>query len=70
MKRWFQMDVDKMHGDLLEAMANAVEKASVVLVCFSNSYKQSNPCRSEAQYAHALSKPIVPVNMEYQLVSF
>lgn len=40
------MDVDKMEGSILEAMARAVEDARVVLVCYSEKYKDSQNCRT------------------------
>jgi len=33
-------------GSVLEAMAMAVEKAAVVLVCLSQKYKESPSCRT------------------------
>ncbi|XP_072031677.1 uncharacterized protein [Amphiura filiformis] len=58
------MDVDKMKGNILTAMADAVEKAAVVVVCMTMKYKDSLNCRSEASYAYKHSKPIVPVILE------
>ncbi|XP_072035118.1 uncharacterized protein [Amphiura filiformis] len=58
------MDVDKMEGNILMAMANAVEKAAVVLVAMSHKYKESNNCRTEASYAYKMKKPIVPLLVE------
>ncbi|XP_072048011.1 uncharacterized protein [Amphiura filiformis] len=58
------MDVDKMEGNLLVSMANAVEKAAAVLVCFSRSYKSSVNCQGEAIYAREQQKPIIPVKIE------
>ena len=63
------IDVDQMHGSTLEAMARAVENASVVLICYSESYKMSNMCRTEAEYTFRLQKPFIPVNMEYRYQS-
>ena len=40
------MDVDNMAGSTLQAMAEAVEDADVVLVCFSQKYKNSPNCRA------------------------
>lgn len=40
------MDIDDMHGSTLQAMATAVEKADIVLVCFSQKYKNSDNCRA------------------------
>lgn len=38
------MDVDDMQGSTLQAMASAVEKADIVLVCYSQKYKNSDNC--------------------------
>lgn len=40
------MDIDDMGGSTLQAMAEAVENALVVLVCFSQRYKDSPNCRA------------------------
>ena len=40
------MDVDNMAGSTLQAMAEAVENADIVLVCFSQKYKNSPNCRA------------------------
>ncbi|XP_046350502.2 uncharacterized protein LOC124131334 [Haliotis rufescens] len=58
------MDIDDMEGSTLQAMAEAVQNASVVLVCMSERYKLSQNCRSEAEYAFNLRKPIVPLMMQ------
>ncbi|XP_046574512.1 uncharacterized protein LOC124282547 [Haliotis rubra] len=58
------MDVDHMEGSTLQAMAEAVQNASVVLVCMSERYKLSQNCRSEAEYAFSLEKKIVPLLMQ------
>ena len=58
------MDLEQMGGSTLEAMAKAVENASVVLVCVSQRYKESPNCRSEAEYAYHLRKDIIPLMMQ------
>ncbi|KAK3103675.1 hypothetical protein FSP39_020930 [Pinctada imbricata] len=58
------MDVDDMQGSTLAAMARAVEEASIVLVCFSKKYKDSDNCRAEAEYAFQQKKTIIPLKME------
>lgn len=58
------MDVDKMEGSILEAMARAVEDAKIVLVCYSEKYKDSQNCRTEAEYAYSQKKEIVPLLMQ------
>ena len=40
------MDVDKIGGSTLEAMASAVENSAVILVAVSRKYKESANCRS------------------------
>lgn len=40
------MDVDNMKGSTLEAMADAIEKSAVVLICMSQRYKESTNCRT------------------------
>ena len=51
-------------GSTLEAMAKAVEDSAAVLVCVSKRYKESQACRTEAEYAFQQRKKIVPVLME------
>ena len=40
------MDIDQMGGSTLQAMADAVEKASIVLMAMSQKYKDSPNCRA------------------------
>ncbi|XP_032809682.1 uncharacterized protein LOC116942174 [Petromyzon marinus] len=58
------MDVEQMEGSTLQAMAEAVENAAVVLVCCSQKYKESPSCRTEAEYTFQLHKPVIPLMME------
>ena len=60
------MDVDNMTNNTLEAMASGVEQAKLILICYSEHYKQSNMCRTEAEYVFRLGKPFIPINMEYR----
>ena len=60
------MDLEQMGGSTLQAMANAVENSSVVLVCVSQRYKESPNCRSEAEYAYQLRKDIIPLMMQHK----
>ena len=53
------IDVEKMEGDSLEKMAEAVEKSQVVICCFSEDYSNSQACRSEATYAYKQKKKMV-----------
>ncbi|KAJ8310041.1 hypothetical protein KUTeg_011906 [Tegillarca granosa] len=69
------IDIDDMEGSTLNAMASAVEKASVVLICYSQKYKDSDNLTMttsavtmttliKAEYAFQLKKKIVPLKME------
>ncbi|XP_072051354.1 uncharacterized protein [Amphiura filiformis] len=58
------MDDTHMTGDILAAMAEAVEKSHVVLICMSEKYKNSQSCRSEAEYAYKLKKAVIPLLIE------
>jgi predicted kinase len=63
------MDVDDLSGSTLNAMADAVEKADVVIVVMTRGYKESAACRMEADYAYELNgrhglPKIVPLKAE------
>jgi len=60
------LDLDEMSGSTLEAMANAVESSSIVLVCMSRKYKESSNCRLEGEYAFRKNKVIIPLMMQDQ----
>lgn len=58
------IDVENIHGSSLEAMANAIEQSSCVLLCMTEKYKESPNCRLEAEYVMKLNKPYVPLIMQ------
>eukprot|EP00049_Salpingoeca_infusionum_P013368 m.249655 g.249655 ORF g.249655 m.249655 type:complete len:637 (+) comp15428_c1_seq3:54-1964(+) len=58
------MDVDQMSGSTLEAMAQAVEAASVVCIGVSRQYKESVACRTEAEYAYVMRRPCIPLILD------
>ncbi|XP_069101949.1 uncharacterized protein [Argopecten irradians] len=58
------IDIERMGGSTLTAMADAVENAAVVLVCMSEKYKQSPNCRLEAEYTFQLRKDYIPLMMQ------
>ncbi|XP_053372645.1 uncharacterized protein LOC123560565 [Mercenaria mercenaria] len=62
------MDIEHMTGSTLEAMALAVEKAAVVLVCMSQKYKDSPNCRTEAEYVYRLRKDFVPLRLQREYI--
>ncbi|XP_052267989.1 uncharacterized protein LOC127869450 isoform X1 [Dreissena polymorpha] len=58
------IDIEKMGGSTLDAMAHAIENAAVVLICMSEKYKQSPNCRTEAEYTYQLKKEYIPLMMQ------
>eukprot|EP01049_Picozoa_sp_SAG25_P013260 SAG25_NODE_2006_length_2037_cov_1.496388_1_plen_592_part_10 len=50
------IDVEKMQGSTVEAMADAVEGAAAMCYGVSRAYKESANCRLEAQYAYQREK--------------
>eukprot|EP00794_Sanderia_malayensis_P016713 gene16713-18407_t len=58
------IDVEKIQGNIMDAMADAVEQASVIVVCISRKYKNSPNCRAEADYSFQLKKKVIPLMME------
>ena len=58
------IDIEKMQGSTIEAMASAVEDAAVVCYTISQAYKESVNCRMEAQYAHQQQKDMLPLMLQ------
>eukprot|EP00026_Physarum_polycephalum_P003814 Phypoly_transcript_03830.p1 GENE.Phypoly_transcript_03830~~Phypoly_transcript_03830.p1 ORF type:complete len:610 (+),score=59.25 Phypoly_transcript_03830:475-2304(+) len=58
------IDIERMQGSTLEAMALAVEQSALILICYNKKYKESAACRTEAEYAYTMRKPIIPLKME------
>ena len=58
------IDIEKMQGSTVEAMADAVEGAAVMCYGISKAYKESSNCRLEAQYAYQQQVDMVPLMME------
>jgi len=58
------IDIEQMEGSVLEKMAEAVEESSVILVFLSSKYKDSQACRTEAEYAYKLKKEIICIMAE------
>ncbi|CAF1084538.1 unnamed protein product [Didymodactylos carnosus] len=56
---WF--DRDHCYGSHMQEMANAIENAEFVLICMSDSYKQSAYCQSEAHYAYERQCRLIPL---------
>lgn len=58
------LDIDHMKGQTIDAMAEAIDDATVVLFAVSLAYKESANCRMECQYAHQADKPMIPLMVE------
>ncbi|KAK2565261.1 hypothetical protein P5673_011214 [Acropora cervicornis] len=52
------MDVEQMKGSILETMARAIEKSSLILIAMSRKYQ------NKAEYAYQRRKQIIPLMME------
>ncbi|CAF4968204.1 unnamed protein product [Rotaria sp. Silwood1] len=58
------IDFDQMHGNVMDAMARAIERSHIIIICMSEQYRKSNYCRAEAQYAFQQQRKIVPVILQ------
>ncbi|XP_072050788.1 uncharacterized protein [Amphiura filiformis] len=58
------MDLTHMRDDILTSMADAVEKSDIILMFMSEAYKNSQSCRTEAQYAYKLQKKVIPLHVQ------
>ena len=48
------MDVEQMHGNIFECMANAVQNSRCVLLCVTKKYKNSENCQRVRQIDHCV----------------
>ena len=55
------IDFDQMHGNVMDAMAQAIEQSNTIIICMSEEYRKSNYCRAEAHYAFQCQRKIVPI---------
>ncbi len=58
------IDFDQLHGNIMDAMAQAIERSHIVIICMSEEYRKSNYCRAEAHYAFQRQRKIVPVLLQ------
>ncbi|KAJ3118581.1 hypothetical protein HK098_005900 [Nowakowskiella sp. JEL0407] len=58
------IDLEQMHGHIVQRMYEAVSRSSVVIACYSSKYKVSYNCTKEISLADFLRKPIAPVHMD------
>ncbi|CAF1609717.1 unnamed protein product [Adineta ricciae] len=57
------IDFQKVHGNLTDTIAEAIENSEIVLICMSDAYKQSPVCKLEASYAAKRGCHIIPLVM-------
>ena len=50
--------MEQIYGSSLTSMAEAVESASVILMCITEKYYLTPNCRLEAEYAGTIKKPL------------
>ncbi|CAF1444150.1 unnamed protein product [Adineta steineri] len=55
------IDLNNMFGPAMSAMAEAVENCEFVIMCMSDSYKQSTYCQAEAEYAFGCKRRLLPL---------
>jgi hypothetical protein len=60
----YWLDIEQMHGEINDRMAEAIESCGVVIVGVSSKYKLSANCRMEAEYSNTSGKTIIPLMME------
>ena len=58
------IDFDQMHGNVMDAMAQAIEQSKTVVICMSEQYRRSNYCRAEAYYAFQRQLKLIPVLLQ------
>jgi hypothetical protein len=58
------IDKDCLRGSTMVGIANAIENSEYVLICMSNTYKQSVYCQSEAHYAFERGCFLIPIIIE------
>ena len=58
------IDVENIHGSSIDAMAKGIETAPCVLICKTEKYKESNNCRTEAEYTLQKQIPFIPIILQ------
>jgi male-specific lethal 1 len=53
-----------MNGSTLDAMADAIDSAAVIVMVMTSAYKASANCKLEAEYAHLKNVQMIPVLIE------
>jgi calmodulin len=57
-------DEDDVRGSVLDEVAADIDRSGAVLVSLSHKYKENPNCRAQAEYAHGIDKPIIPLRLE------
>eukprot|EP00026_Physarum_polycephalum_P002811 Phypoly_transcript_02819.p1 GENE.Phypoly_transcript_02819~~Phypoly_transcript_02819.p1 ORF type:complete len:691 (+),score=89.12 Phypoly_transcript_02819:143-2215(+) len=60
-KTWYDVEAENCG---FEIVTKVIEKASVVLICLCEEYKESPRCRSELEYINTRRKEFIPVLLE------
>jgi len=58
------IDIDRMAGDIMQAMADAVDNSDIVIACISQGYHDSANCKRELVYASKQNKTVVFILMD------
>ncbi|KAI8849630.1 hypothetical protein BC829DRAFT_181199 [Chytridium lagenaria] len=58
------MDVERMNGNINDAMCEAVMGSTVVIPCLSVLYEKSHNCKKELNFADEERKPLVPIRLD------
>ncbi|CAF4437294.1 unnamed protein product [Rotaria sp. Silwood2] len=58
------VDRDCLRGSTMVGIASAIENSEYVLICMSNTYKESVYCQSEAHYAFERGCHLIPIMLE------
>ncbi|CAF4267984.1 unnamed protein product [Rotaria sp. Silwood2] len=58
------IDLEQMHGIMMQAMAEAIEQSRYILICMSDSYCVSPYCQAEAQYAFEKQRILIPLRVQ------
>ncbi|CAF2481889.1 unnamed protein product [Rotaria sp. Silwood2] len=58
------IDLEEMHGAMMQVMADAVKNSRCILICMSESYFLSPYCQSEAQYAFEKRRFLIPLRVQ------
>jgi serine/threonine protein kinase len=65
-KIWYDSPEHNQQKSSISAKAAVIENSEAFLYCMSNSYKDSEVCHAEANYAHQLKKPMIALMCEQE----